>query len=90
MSKETTLNVHLNKDVKERAAKVARGMGLDLNTVVNLFLVEMSNTNQLPFTPTGYSKFPGIWSDNPQEIAHFNQHIGLTDDGSDFGNETAD
>lgn len=90
MAKETTLIVHLSKDIKERAAKVASEMGLDLNTVVTLFLVEMSKTNRLPFTPTGDPEFPSIWSDNPQDIAHFNQHIGLTDDGSNLGNETAD
>ncbi len=65
-------------------------MGIDLSTAVNMFLVEISKTNKLPFTPTGEPNFPEIWHDDPQDIADFNQHIGLSDDGSDSGKESAD
>lgn len=90
MSKNTTLTIRLNKDVKEHAAKVASGMGLDLSTAVNMFLVEISKTNKLPFTPTGNPDFPDIWNDNPQDIADFNKHIGIADDGRDYGKENTD
>ncbi|KRK87669.1 hypothetical protein FC99_GL000791 [Levilactobacillus koreensis JCM 16448] len=86
MSKDTTLTIRLNKNVKSKAAKVASGMGLDLSTAVNMFLVEISKTNKLPFTPTG-PEFPDIWNDNPQDIADFNKSIGLTDDGRNYGKE---
>lgn len=89
MAKNTTLTVRLNKDVKESATKVVSGMGLDLSTAINMFLVELSKTNKLPFTPTG-PEFPKIWNDDPKEIAAFNKSIGIIDNGSDYGKENTD
>lgn len=89
MSKNATLTIRLNKEVKDHAAKVASGMGLDLSTAVNMFLVELSKTNKLPFTPTG-PEFPDIWNDDPQDIADFNKSIGLADDGRNYGKENSD
>lgn len=83
MSKDTTLTIRLNKEIKEHAARVASGMGLDLSTAVNMFLVEISKTNKLPFTPTGDPEFPDIWNDDPQDIAKFNKQIGIADDGKE-------
>lgn len=90
MSKDTTLTIRLNKDVKIHAAKVASSMGLDLDTVIIMFLVEISKTNKLPFTPTGDPEFPDIWHDDSQDIAKFNQQIGIADDGRNFGKESRD
>lgn len=89
LSKNTTLTIRLNKDVKEHAAKVASGMGLDLSTVVNMFLVELNKTNKLPFTPTG-PEFPDIWKDDPKDIASFNESIGILADGRNYGKENTD
>jgi len=89
MNKQTTLTIRLNKDVKKAAIKVAADMGLDIDTVINLFLAELVRTNQLPFTPTG-PDFPAIWHDDPQEISAFNQSIGLADDGNNYSHELPD
>lgn len=64
-------------------------MGIDLSTAVNMFLVELSKTNKLPFTPTG-PEFPDIWKDAPKDIANFNQSIGILDDGKNYGKENSD
>ncbi|WP_333483525.1 type II toxin-antitoxin system RelB/DinJ family antitoxin [Levilactobacillus tujiorum] len=80
--------MRLNKEIKEHAAKVVSGMGLDLSTAVNMFLVEISQTNKLPFTSTGDPEFPDIWNDDPQDIAKFNEQIGIADDGRNYGKKT--
>jgi len=89
MDKQTTLTIRLNQDVKETAIKVAADMGLDIDTVINLFLTELVRTNRLPFNPTG-PDFPAIWHDDPREITAFNQSIGLADDGKNYGHELSD
>lgn len=89
MPKDTTLTIRLNKNVKDHASKVASGMGLDLSTAVNMFLVELAKTNKLPFTPTG-PEFPDIWNDNPKDIAAFNKKMGLQDDGRNYGKKNSD
>ena len=90
LSKDTTLTIRLNKDIKEHASEVVAGMGIDLSTAVNMFLVELTKTNQLPFVPTGKSNFPDIWNDDPKDIAAFNKRIGIMDDGVSHGRENAD
>ena len=60
MSKNTTLTIRLNKEIKQHAAKVISDMGLDLSTAINVFLVEISKTNKLSFTPTSDPEFPDI------------------------------
>ncbi|WP_171000732.1 type II toxin-antitoxin system RelB/DinJ family antitoxin [Lactiplantibacillus pingfangensis] len=90
MSKDTTLTIRLNKDVKAHASEVAAGMGIDLSTAVNMFLVELTKTNELPFVPTGKSNFPDIWNDDPKDIAAFNQQIGIMADGVSHGGENTD
>ncbi|WP_203637631.1 type II toxin-antitoxin system RelB/DinJ family antitoxin [Levilactobacillus wangkuiensis] len=89
MDKQTTLTIRLNQDVKKAALKVVADMGLDIDTVINLFLAELVRTNRLPFNPTGPG-FPTIWHDDPREIATFNQSIGLADDGKNYGHELSD
>jgi DNA-damage-inducible protein J len=90
MTKDTTITIRLNKDIKAQATKVAEGMGIDLSTAINMFLVQITKTNELPFVPTGDSKYPDIWNDDPEEIKKFNDEIGLMDDGANFGRENAD
>lgn len=90
MSKNTTLTIRLNKDVKAQAAEVTAGMGIDLSTAVNMFLIEIAKTNQLPFIPTGKPNFPDIWNDDPKDIAAFNKQIGIMDDGRSYGRENVD
>ncbi|BDZ31946.1 type II toxin-antitoxin system RelB/DinJ family antitoxin [Lactiplantibacillus sp. WILCCON 0030] len=90
MLKDTTLTIHLNKEIKEQASEVVAGMGIDLSTAVNMFLVELTKTNELPFVPTGKQDFPDIWNDDPKDIAAFNKKIGIRDDGVSYGRENAD
>ncbi|WP_050806237.1 type II toxin-antitoxin system RelB/DinJ family antitoxin [Lentilactobacillus kisonensis] len=56
MTKDTTLTIRLNKEIKSQAAKVAAGMGIDLATAINMFLVQIIKTDRLPFVPTGESE----------------------------------
>lgn len=53
---KTVINIKVDKDIKEKASRTARQMGLPLSTVVNAFLrqfiTERSVTFSIPLKPT--------------------------------------
>ncbi|KRL16921.1 hypothetical protein FD12_GL002437 [Lentilactobacillus rapi DSM 19907 = JCM 15042] len=67
MTKDTTLTIRLDKTVKAQAAKVAAGMGIDLATAINMFLVQIIKTDELPFVPTGQSELKKSMDDEKAE-----------------------
>lgn len=48
----TTLNVRIEKDVKNKANKTLSSLGLDMSTAIKLFLNQVITEDGLPFTPT--------------------------------------
>ena len=53
---KTIINIKADKDIKEKASRTARQMGLPLSTILNAFLrqfvLEKSITFSIPFKPT--------------------------------------
>lgn len=47
-----TLQIRLEDSLKNQAATVAEGMGIDLSSAVRIFLAQMVKENGLPFIPT--------------------------------------
>ncbi len=47
----TTLQVRVNKKIKQKAQAVFKNMGLDMSSGVKLYLSHVINTGSLPFTP---------------------------------------
>jgi len=47
----TTLQVRVDKKIKQKAQKVFKNMGLDMSSGVKLYLAHVVNTGSLPFTP---------------------------------------
>lgn len=45
----TTVNVRVDKDVKQAADAVAQSLGMNLSTAINIFLRQMVNHDGLPF-----------------------------------------
>jgi len=45
----TTLNVRVDKDVKNTAETIASSLGMNLSTAVNIFLRQMISHNGMPF-----------------------------------------
>ena len=53
-----TVNVRINKDIKEKAQIVAEKLGLDLSSAVKIFINKMISTESIPFeirTENGYT-----------------------------------
>lgn len=48
--KTAVLNVKVDEQVKKRAQAVAGSIGIPLSTLVNAYLIELSNTGQVHFT----------------------------------------
>ncbi len=51
-----TLNVRIEEKTKKAASKVLANIGLDLSTGIRLFLNQVANDKELPFTPTKKAK----------------------------------
>jgi addiction module RelB/DinJ family antitoxin len=47
---KTMLNVKTDKDVKEKAQKIAKGIGLPLSSVVNAYLKEFIRSTEVRFS----------------------------------------
>lgn len=48
--KTAILNVKVDEDIKKRAQAVASGFGIPLSTLVNAYLMELVQTQQVHFT----------------------------------------
>jgi len=49
---KTTLNVKIDKGVKERAAQLLEGMGLDHTTAIDMYYRQIITVRGLPFRPS--------------------------------------
>ena len=47
---KTLLNVKTDKDVKEKAQKIAKGIGLPLSSVINAYLKEFIRSKEVTFS----------------------------------------
>lgn len=45
------INIKIDDDLKQGAAKVFSSMGLDLSTGIKIYLKRVTQDNELPFTP---------------------------------------
>ena len=50
-STKSTLNVKIDKSVKERAAQLLESMGLDHTTAINMYYRQILTERQIPFQP---------------------------------------
>jgi len=53
---KTTINIKADKDVKERAQKVARDLGMPLSTIINAYLNQFIRTKEVHFYLEGELK----------------------------------
>jgi len=49
MSKNTTINIRVDAEVKEQAGKILESLGLSLSQAFNLMLYQVRNVRGLPF-----------------------------------------
>ena len=49
---KSTLNVKIDKSVKERAAQLLESMGLDHTTAIDMYYRQIITERRLPFQPT--------------------------------------
>ncbi len=47
-----TMQIRIDETLRNEAARVAQGMGIDLSSAIRLFLSQMVKENGLPFRPT--------------------------------------
>lgn len=47
-----TMQIRIDDTLRQEAALVAQGMGIDLSAAIRLFLAQMVKENGLPFRPT--------------------------------------
>ncbi len=47
MSTKVNVNVRIDKDLKEEASNIARSMGTNLSTVLNMYLIKFSREKRL-------------------------------------------
>ncbi|MEK7134612.1 MAG: type II toxin-antitoxin system RelB/DinJ family antitoxin [Patescibacteria group bacterium] len=55
----STLQIRIDKQTKEKAGKIFRKMGIDTSSGIKMFLSQVVHTGAIPFTPTtqnGFSK----------------------------------
>ncbi|MFD1439867.1 type II toxin-antitoxin system RelB/DinJ family antitoxin [Lacticaseibacillus hegangensis] len=50
--KEVQLNIRIDSALKTAGQEVAKDLGIDLNTAINLFIAAMVRTHRLPFEPS--------------------------------------
>ena len=56
----STIQIRINKDVKNRTKKVFNELGIDVSSGIKLFLAQVVNTGSIPFNPVtqnGFSVF---------------------------------
>ena len=44
---KTTMHIKVDKDIKEKSAKIARNLGLSLSTIVNAYLKELIRNREV-------------------------------------------
>ena len=49
VKKNSPINIMVDKETKEEAAKILKEVGLSMSTAINLFLKQVINHNGLPF-----------------------------------------
>jgi len=54
----STLQIRVDKKVKEKAQKTFKAMGLDMSSGVKLFLNEVINSGAIPFPITCFNDLP--------------------------------
>jgi len=59
MTKNTTLNLRVNSEVKEQAGMILDAMGLSFSDAFNLLLHQIRIQRSLPFDVVAYSQVPG-------------------------------
>ena len=64
MTKNTTINLRVNSDVKEQAGKILEKMGLTFSDAFNLMLHQINIQRALPFEVVAYGHTP-----KPETIA---------------------
>jgi DNA-damage-inducible protein J len=47
----STLNIRIDKKLKETAGKTLKNMGLDISSGIKMFLCQVVNTKSIPFEP---------------------------------------
>jgi addiction module RelB/DinJ family antitoxin len=47
----STLNIRIDKKLKENAGKTLKNMGLDISSGIKMFLCQVVNTKSIPFEP---------------------------------------
>ena len=58
MSKQNTIQIRIDKDVKEKARKTLNNLGLDMSSAVKLFLTNVVNRQGIPldlYTENGFT-----------------------------------
>ena len=58
MSKNTTINLRVNSDVKEQAGQILNSMGLTFSEAFNLMLHQVRIQRALPFDVVSYGHTP--------------------------------
>ena len=53
---KTTINIKADREVKERAQKVARNLGMPLSTIINAYLNQLIRTKEIHFYLEGELK----------------------------------
>jgi DNA-damage-inducible protein J len=52
MSIQTTIQIRIEEDLKEKASNVLKDIGLDLSSGIKLFLKEVVTSESIPFFPS--------------------------------------
>ena len=65
---KTAINIKADKEIKERAQKVAKKLGIPLSTIINAYLRQFINTEQVNFS-TSYRMSPKLEANIGQAIA---------------------
>jgi len=52
MNIQTTIQIRVEEDLKEKASKVLKNIGLDLSSGIKLFLKEVATSEAIPFFPS--------------------------------------
>ena len=54
----TTINVNVDKELKEKSVAILKGLGLNMSTAINMFLAQVVKRDGIPFEVTnpGYEK----------------------------------
>ena len=48
----TTINVNVDKELKEKSVAILKGLGLNMSTAINMFLAQVVKRDGIPFEVT--------------------------------------